>query len=153
MIDRDSPVTEEELHAFVDGELPADRMEAVTAWLAEHADQAALVASWRSQADSIRARYGAVAGEPESPPLLRVALNAPPIVINKIIIIKPKVCLGEANNSFDMFFIFSTCAEKSWLFFIFFWSQDKFNIDSIFVQNKSPRSDRIAVLYIGKTVI
>lgn len=64
MIDRDSPVTEEELHAFVDGELPADRMEAVTAWLAEHADQAALVATWRAQADSIRARYGAAASEP-----------------------------------------------------------------------------------------
>ncbi len=45
MIDRESPVTEEELHAFVDGELPADRMQAVTAWLAEHADQAALVAT------------------------------------------------------------------------------------------------------------
>jgi len=64
MTERDSPVTEEELHAYVDGELPADRKEAVAAWLAAHADQAALVASWRAQADSIRARYGAVAGEP-----------------------------------------------------------------------------------------
>ena len=64
MIDRDSPVTEEELHAFVDGELPADRMEAVTAWLGEHTDQAALVGAWRTQADSIRARYGAAAHEP-----------------------------------------------------------------------------------------
>lgn len=64
MIDRDSPVTEEELHAFVDGELPADRMETVTAWLSEHADQAALVGAWRAQADGIRARYGAAANEP-----------------------------------------------------------------------------------------
>ena len=64
MIDRDSPVTEEELHAFIDGELPADRQEAVAAWLAAHPEHAALVAGWRSQADSIRARYGAVAGEP-----------------------------------------------------------------------------------------
>jgi anti-sigma factor RsiW len=64
MIDRDSPVTEEELHAFVDGELPVDRQEAVTAWLAAHAEQAALVAAWRAQADSIRARYGAIAEEP-----------------------------------------------------------------------------------------
>ena len=29
MIDNNSPVTEDELHAFVDGELPADRREAV----------------------------------------------------------------------------------------------------------------------------
>ncbi len=64
MIDRDSPVTEEELHAYVDGELPADRQEAVAAWLASHPDEAALVATWRAQADSIRARYGAVANEP-----------------------------------------------------------------------------------------
>jgi anti-sigma factor RsiW len=64
MIDRDSPVTEEELHALVDGELPADRQEAVAAWLASHPDDAALIATWRAQADSIRARYGAVANEP-----------------------------------------------------------------------------------------
>ena len=64
MIDRDSPVTEEELHAFVDGEVPADRQEAVAAWLTAHPEDAALVAGWRAQADSIRARYGAVANEP-----------------------------------------------------------------------------------------
>jgi len=64
MIDRDSPVTEEELHAYVDGELPADRQEAVAAWLAAHPDHATLVAGWRAQADSIRARYGAVVNEP-----------------------------------------------------------------------------------------
>ncbi len=64
MTDRDSPVTEEELHAFVDGELPADRQEAVTAWLASHPEDAALIVAWRAQADSIRARYGAVVNEP-----------------------------------------------------------------------------------------
>lgn len=64
MIDRDSPVTEEELHAYVDGEVPADRLEAVTFWLAAHPEQAALVATWRAQAEAIRARYGAIASEP-----------------------------------------------------------------------------------------
>ena len=64
MTDRDSRVTEEELHAFVDGELPADRQEAVYAWLTAHPDHAALVAAWRVQADNIRARYGAAANEP-----------------------------------------------------------------------------------------
>jgi len=63
MIDRDSPVTDEELHAFVDGELPADRQNAVVAWLAAHPEQAAQVGAWRAQADAIRARYGAVASE------------------------------------------------------------------------------------------
>ncbi|MGE3146235.1 MAG: anti-sigma factor [Pseudorhodoplanes sp.] len=58
------PVTPDELHAYVDGELPPDRLEAVLAWLAAHPEDAALVAGWRAQADSIRARYGAVANEP-----------------------------------------------------------------------------------------
>jgi anti-sigma factor RsiW len=72
MIDRNSAVTEDELHALVDGELPADRRAAVEAWLAGHPEDAALVASWRAQAEAIRARYGAVADEP---PPARLALD------------------------------------------------------------------------------
>lgn len=64
MIDRETTVTEDELHAYVDGELPADRREAVGAWLAANPEQAALVSAWRAQADSIRARYGDVVNEP-----------------------------------------------------------------------------------------
>src|SRR6187551_2629638 len=64
MTTRDSPVTEDELHAFIDGELPADRREAVAAWLADNPDEAAMVAAWRAQAEAIRARYGSVAEEP-----------------------------------------------------------------------------------------
>jgi len=64
MIDRDSPVTEDELHAYIDGELPNERKEVVASWLAAHPEQAALVASWRAQAESIRARYGAIVEEP-----------------------------------------------------------------------------------------
>jgi anti-sigma factor RsiW len=67
MIDRESPVTEDELHACVDGELPAGRAAAVERWLTVHADDAARVAAWRAQADAIRARYGAVADEPVPP--------------------------------------------------------------------------------------
>jgi len=63
MIDRDSPVTEDELHAYIDGELPAERKAAIATWLSEHPEQAALVASWRAQAEAIRARYGAVVEE------------------------------------------------------------------------------------------
>ena len=64
MIDREPPVTEEELHAYIDGELAADRRAAVEQWLGTHAEDAARVAAWRAQADAIRTRYGAVAGEP-----------------------------------------------------------------------------------------
>lgn len=63
MIDRDQIIGEDELNAYVDGELPADRRMAVEAWLATHPDDAAKVAAWRKQAELIRARYGAIADE------------------------------------------------------------------------------------------
>jgi anti-sigma factor RsiW len=64
MKDNDLPMTEDELHAYVDGELPADRRPAVEAWLAAHPEDAARVAAWRLQSDAIRARYGNVAAQP-----------------------------------------------------------------------------------------
>ena len=45
MTDRDLPVTEDELHVYVDGELAADRREAVERWLASHPDDAARFAA------------------------------------------------------------------------------------------------------------
>jgi anti-sigma factor RsiW len=63
MIDRQSPVTEDELHAYVDGELPVDRQSAVEHWLASHPEDAARVAAWRVQADAIRARFSSIANE------------------------------------------------------------------------------------------
>jgi anti-sigma factor RsiW len=65
MVDHNNtPVTEDELHVYVDGELPADRREAVEMWLASHPEEAARVAGWRAQAEAIRARYGSVIDEP-----------------------------------------------------------------------------------------
>jgi anti-sigma factor RsiW len=64
MVDPNIPVTEDELHVYVDGELPADRRGAVETWLSNHPDDAARVAAWRAQAEAIRARYGAVINEP-----------------------------------------------------------------------------------------
>jgi anti-sigma factor RsiW len=64
MNERPLPVTEDELHAYVDGELPADRHSAVEAWLASHQDDANRVASWRAQIEAIRARYGATGADP-----------------------------------------------------------------------------------------
>ena len=58
------PVTEDELHAFVDDELPTERRADVEAWLATHPDDAERVRSWRSMADLLHARYDAVVEEP-----------------------------------------------------------------------------------------
>src|SRR6516165_829713 len=58
------PVTEDELHAYVDGELPAERSSDVEAWLAAHAEDAERVQSWRTMAEALHARYDSVANEP-----------------------------------------------------------------------------------------
>src|ERR1700683_698228 len=63
MTEQDHNVTEDELHAYVDGELPAERRSIVEAWLTAHPDDAARVAACRTKAELIRARYGAVVNE------------------------------------------------------------------------------------------
>jgi anti-sigma factor RsiW len=67
MNSRRVPISEDELHAFVDGELPADRRADVEAWLAGHPEDAARVSAWRTQAELIQRRYGGIAGEPVAP--------------------------------------------------------------------------------------
>jgi anti-sigma factor RsiW len=58
------PVAEDELHAYVDNELPAERRSDVEAWLATHPDEAERVQSWRSMAELLHARYDSIADEP-----------------------------------------------------------------------------------------
>lgn len=69
MVDRDVPILEADLHAYVDGELPAERRAAVEAWLAANSHDAARVAAWQAQADLVKARYASVAQEPNPPRL------------------------------------------------------------------------------------
>src|SRR3954462_15337274 len=63
MIDRKIPVTEDELHAYVDNELPAERRDDVEAWLSTHPDDAEKVEAWRAMAEMLHARYDQVADE------------------------------------------------------------------------------------------
>lgn len=63
MTEPNIPVTEDELHAYVDNELPAERRGDVEAWLAAHPDDDARVQSWRAMAEALHARYDSVADE------------------------------------------------------------------------------------------
>lgn len=63
-MDREQPVTEADLHAYVDGEIGGGECAVVEKWLAAHPEDAARVAAWRAQAEAIRAKYDAVADEP-----------------------------------------------------------------------------------------
>ncbi|WP_024510364.1 anti-sigma factor [Bradyrhizobium sp. ARR65] len=64
MTERKIPVTEDELHAYVDGELPAERRSDVEAWLAAHPADAERVQSWRAMAEALHLRYDSVVNEP-----------------------------------------------------------------------------------------
>ena len=64
MTDPKIPVTEDELHAYIDNELPSERRGDVEAWLAAHPDDAERVQSWRAMAETLHARYDSVADEP-----------------------------------------------------------------------------------------
>jgi anti-sigma factor RsiW len=63
MTDKNIPVTEDELHAYIDNELPVERRGDVEAWLSTHADDAERVHSWRAMAEMLHARYDSIADE------------------------------------------------------------------------------------------
>lgn len=63
MTEPNMPVTEDELHAYVDDELPAERRGDVEAWLKIHPGDAERVQSWRAMAELLHARYDSVLDE------------------------------------------------------------------------------------------
>lgn len=58
------PVTEAELHAYVDGALPSARRSQVEAYLAEHPEDAARVGAYRDQMVVLHREYDAALNEP-----------------------------------------------------------------------------------------
>lgn len=63
------PVSEEELHAYVDGHLDAERRDAVERYLRSHPDVAANIATDMAQRDALREAFGPYATSPTPPPL------------------------------------------------------------------------------------
>jgi anti-sigma factor RsiW len=66
-----APVTEADLHAYVDGALPPARAAEVEAYLAERPDEAARVAAYREQIQALRRDFDRVMDEPVPERLLR----------------------------------------------------------------------------------
>ena len=58
------PVTEADLQAYADGELPEERRAAVAAWLAAHPEDAERIESYRRLAQELRGTYQGVLDEP-----------------------------------------------------------------------------------------
>jgi anti-sigma factor RsiW len=64
MSDPARPVAEEELHAWVDGQLEPEREAAIVHYLQEQPEIARRVAGWREQREGLRAALASVANEP-----------------------------------------------------------------------------------------
>ncbi|MET0221483.1 MAG: anti-sigma factor [Tardiphaga sp.] len=63
------PISEEDLHGFVDGVLSPERLHDVNAYLADHPDVAARVSGYAAQRDTLRAALAPIAEEPLPPQL------------------------------------------------------------------------------------
>lgn len=57
-------VSETDLHAYADDQLPRERRAAVEAWLATHPEDASRVAAWQEQAEDLRAHFAPALDEP-----------------------------------------------------------------------------------------
>jgi anti-sigma factor RsiW len=69
MNDPGRPISEAELHAFVDDHLEHDKQPHVLRYIQEHPDVARRVAAYRDQRDALRAAFGPVTAEPLPPGL------------------------------------------------------------------------------------
>ncbi|MCX2865603.1 anti-sigma factor [Paucibacter sp. PLA-PC-4] len=70
------PVTEAELHAFIDGQLPADRQREIHAYLATRLDEAQRVESYRAHKRELQALFDPVLDE-QAPQRLLAAARQP----------------------------------------------------------------------------
>jgi len=62
--DQSAPVTDAELQAWVDGQLPPERAPAVSDWLLQHPEYAARVQAWQAQRLSLQGLQRGVLDEP-----------------------------------------------------------------------------------------
>ena len=63
------PITEDDLHAYVDGALEPERLAEVAAYLDGHAAVAARIAAYAAQRDLLRSALAPIADEPLPPQL------------------------------------------------------------------------------------
>jgi len=63
------PIAEEDLHAWIDGQLGTERQAAVLRYLQEQPDVARRVDAWHDQREALRAAFAVVAAEPVPPRL------------------------------------------------------------------------------------
>ncbi|NJD34206.1 MAG: anti-sigma factor, partial [Betaproteobacteria bacterium] len=71
-----APISEDDLHAYADGQLAPARLRQVETWLAGHPETRAQVEEWRAQAVSLHRAYDHVLDEPVPARLIPAANSA-----------------------------------------------------------------------------
>ncbi len=71
------PISEVDLHAYADGQLPEERRKAVEAWLATRPEESERIAAYRRLATEVRGAYDAMLFEPVPLRLARAAAPRP----------------------------------------------------------------------------
>jgi len=72
-------ITQDELLAYVDGQLPVERRAEVEAWLAEHPQDEARVRAWSAQNQQLHETFDAVLNEAVPLDLVRALRPSPPL--------------------------------------------------------------------------
>lgn len=75
-----NPITDADLHAYLDGELPKARRAQVETWLAKHEDAAARLRAYQAQTQALRQLYEPLLDEPLPAALLALAAAPAPTV-------------------------------------------------------------------------
>jgi anti-sigma factor RsiW len=70
-----APVSEEEIHAYLDGELSDDRRAAVATYLREHPEERRRLQAYRADGEAIRRVFS---GSPDAGPAPRERKSRPP---------------------------------------------------------------------------
>lgn len=79
-----SPITEADLHAYVDGQLPAERQREIESYLAGRPDEAQRVESYRAHKRELRALFDPVLDEALPQRVLRAARPRTPWYLQKV---------------------------------------------------------------------
>jgi len=103
------PVSEHDLQAYADGELPEERRAAVAAWLAAHPEDAERIESYRALAQELRSTYDGVLDEPVP---ARLAEAARPARSRRVAPVAMWVGLGVALGAVAGWQLHSTQATR-----------------------------------------
>ena len=73
------PITEEDLHAWVDGELPSERRKLVEGWLTSRPEQRLRVQTWREQSAALHRAFDPLLSEPIPSRIMTVVRQPRPL--------------------------------------------------------------------------